>query len=149
MRTLIDASVLLRDPLPSRNPARAVDLIVAAAVAGAFDLLVPADLLDEITDKLATDPYISTRASPPHVDVLTGLLRRQAISLPPYRGPLPSLTRDPKDDYLLAYALRDRADYLVTGDRDLLVLAPDFPSTRIVDPGAFVRDLRLRGRLDR
>lgn len=35
---------------------------------------------------------------------------------------IPAVTRDPKDDYLLAYALVGQVDYLVTGDRDLLVL---------------------------
>lgn len=149
MRALIDASVLLRYPLPSRNPARAVDLIVAAAVARTFALLVPSDLLDEMAEKLESDPYLSTRVSLLRVDVLTGLLRHRAIPLSPYPGPFPPRTRDPKDDYLLAYALRDRADYLVTGDRDLLVLAPDFPAPRIVDPGAFVRELRARGLLAR
>ncbi len=33
-----------------------------------------------------------------------------------------AVTRDPKDDYLLAYALVGKADYLVTGDEDLLEL---------------------------
>ena len=53
------------------------------------------------------------------------------------------MARDPEDDYLLAYARRDRADFLVTGDRDLL--APEFAEPRILDPGAFVRELRDRG----
>lgn len=34
----------------------------------------------------------------------------------------PHLSRDPKDNYLLALALRSDADYLITGDDDLLVL---------------------------
>lgn len=33
-----------------------------------------------------------------------------------------SLSRDPEDNYLLAMALECNADYLVTGDADLLVL---------------------------
>jgi len=32
--------------------------------------------------------------------------------------------RDPKDDYLLSLAISGRADWLVTGDDDLLVLNP-------------------------
>ncbi len=32
------------------------------------------------------------------------------------------LCRDPKDNYLLALAQDSQADYLVTGDRDLLIL---------------------------
>lgn len=33
---------------------------------------------------------------------------------------VPAITRDPKDDYLVALALRERVDALVSGDRDLL-----------------------------
>lgn len=33
-----------------------------------------------------------------------------------------STCRDPKDDYLLALAQEAKADYLLTGDKDLLVL---------------------------
>jgi len=41
----------------------------------------------------------------------------------------PAITRDRSDDYLLAYALVGQADYLVTGDRGLLVRGkyPDKP----------------------
>ena len=50
---------------------------------------------------------------------------------------MPSVTRDRKDDYLLAYAVVGRADYLVTGDRDLLVLG-EVEGVRIVSPAGFV-----------
>ena len=35
---------------------------------------------------------------------------------------MPRFSRDPKDDYLIAYAVVGEADFLVTGDKDLLVL---------------------------
>ncbi len=34
-----------------------------------------------------------------------------------------SLCRDAKDDYLLEMAIKSNADYLITGDKDLLVIA--------------------------
>ena len=145
MRVLVDASVLLRVPLPSPNPARAVDVIVHAALAESFELLLPPQLLTEITAKLLTNPYIVARAIPRQLELRLVLLTETAIPLSPYPLPFPLPTRDPADDYLLAYALRDRADYLVTGDRDLLALAPAYDPPRIVDPGAFLRELRARG----
>jgi putative PIN family toxin of toxin-antitoxin system len=33
-----------------------------------------------------------------------------------------SLCRDPEDDYLLSLAIQSKADYLLTGDEDLLVI---------------------------
>ncbi len=50
--------------------------------------------------------------------------------------PIPALTRDPEDDYLIVYALIGRAEYLVTGDRDLLVLER-VESVDILTPNAF------------
>jgi putative PIN family toxin of toxin-antitoxin system len=41
--------------------------------------------------------------------------------------------RDPKDDHLLALALDGDADYLITGDQDLLVLKR-FGRTEIISP---------------
>ena len=49
---------------------------------------------------------------------------------------IPAVTRDPKDDYLLAYGLVGEADYLVTGDEDLLVLR-QVEDVRIVTASQF------------
>lgn len=46
------------------------------------------------------------------------------------------ICRDPDDDVILACALEGRADYLVTGDADLLALK-SFKGIRIVTPREF------------
>jgi putative PIN family toxin of toxin-antitoxin system len=145
MRVIIDPSVLIRAMLPSTNPARAVDLIVGAALAGAFVLLLPPELRAELFARAEHRPYLAQRISPERRRAFAALLDGVGTPLPPFPRPFPARTRDPDDDYLLAYALRDRADFLVTGDRDLLELAPTIAPPRIVDPGAFVRELRARG----
>ena len=48
------------------------------------------------------------------------LLCEAALFVKPEQGP--PLCRDPKDDYLLYTAIAARADYLVSGDNDLLSL---------------------------
>jgi putative PIN family toxin of toxin-antitoxin system len=50
-------------------------------------------------------------------------------------------SRDTDDDKFLAAALEGKADYLVTGDRDLLSLKR-FRDTQIVKPTEFLRLLR-------
>jgi putative PIN family toxin of toxin-antitoxin system len=45
--------------------------------------------------------------------------------------------RDPKDDKFLELAVNGKADYLITGDRDLLVLHP-FRDIRIITPAEFL-----------
>ncbi len=48
-----------------------------------------------------------------------------------------SVCRDPKDNHLLALAMDGEARYLITGDRDLLVLSP-FHAIQIVMPARFL-----------
>ena len=45
--------------------------------------------------------------------------------------------RDPRDDKFLEVAVHGEADYLVTGDGDLLALHP-FGKVAIVTPGRFL-----------
>lgn len=55
-------------------------------------------------------------------------------------SPLPAEVRDEKDERVLAAALDGRADYLVTGDNDLLALAgdPRLGTLQIVTARAFL-----------
>ena len=46
------------------------------------------------------------------------------------------ICRDPKDNFLLALAKDSKADYLITGDSDLLTLE-QFETTKIVTFSAF------------
>ena len=106
----------------------------------AFTLLSSPELVAEIRDVL-TRPKITERyrADTALVDALlaglnAGLVRPLALDA------LPVHCRDPKDDHVLACALGGQADYLVTGDADLLVLDghPALGSLRIITPRAFL-----------
>jgi len=55
------------------------------------------------------------------------------------------LSRDPKDNFLLDLAEKSKADFLVTGDKDLLVLNP-FKKTKIVTPADFEAKLEHASR---
>jgi len=52
---------------------------------------------------------------------------------------VPKVSRDPDDDYLLALAKTAKADVLLTGDIDLLVLGKH-GRTRILNARAFVKE---------
>ncbi len=52
--------------------------------------------------------------------VAARLLERQSVIVHPIK--IEKICRDPFDDYVLAAAVAGRADYLVTADKDLLVL---------------------------
>lgn len=55
------------------------------------------------------------------------------------------LSRDPKDNFLLDLAETSKADFLVTGDKDLLVLNP-FTKTQILTPADFEAEVRKASR---
>jgi predicted nucleic acid-binding protein len=72
------------------------------------------------------DPYCGTAASIP---------RRDALAVPSWCRI--QVCRDPRDDMVLEVAVDGRADYVVTGDQDLLVLHP-FEEIPIVKPATFL-----------
>lgn len=59
--------------------------------------------------------------------------------------PVHQLSRDPKDNFLFDLADKSQADYLVTGDKDLLVLNP-FKTTQIMTPADFEVEVKKAGR---
>ena len=58
---------------------------------------------------------------------------------------VPAVTRDPSDDQVIASALAARAEYLVTGDQDMLVLT-EYRGIRIVTPRQFLDLLHASSR---
>ena len=145
LRVLIDSSIIARALLPSENPDRAVAVIFRAISAARFDLILPPELLEEVADLLTFRPYFAARVlAESRVEFLQFL---SDVGTPafPYFRPFAPVTRDPDDDYLLAHALRDQVDFLVTGDRDLLDLADAYDRPRIVNAGDFLHELRAQG----
>lgn len=149
MRVLIDTSILIRALLPSSNPNRAVAVIVQAAVAEAFTLLVPPDLIVELLDKARTKPYLIRNIPPDRTEAFVSLIESSGERLQPLLGPFLPVCRDPKDNFLIAYAMAAGANSLVSGDDHLLGLAPERFPFAIVPPGPFVAELRKRNLLPR
>jgi hypothetical protein len=73
--------------------------------------------------------------------ILTTLLSKAAVT--PGHLQLPGVTRDPKDDAIVACAKEGEADYIISGDQDLLIL-DDYDDVQIVTPRRFVEILESR-----
>lgn len=142
MRALLDANVFISYLL---NPAggSAVDTVLEASLSGEFTLVVPDELLQEFVRRVTTKKYLAQRITADGLAALVRALLTVAERIPAIPDEIPAIARDPKDDYLLAYALVGLADYLVTGDDDLLSLRT-VGRVRIVSPRDFVRELRLQ-----
>jgi putative PIN family toxin of toxin-antitoxin system len=72
--------------------------------------------------------------------VLAALLSEAEVT--PGLLQLSGVTRDPKDDPLVACAVEGNADYLVSGDLDLLDLG-EYEGIRIASPSRFARILNF------
>lgn len=140
MRVLVDTNVLISILLkPSEGGA--VRALFHAFVAGRFTLLLPEWLLNELTTTIQTKPRLAKRITTTQLNRFTTLLRASAEQIGEIETPIPVISRDPDDDYVLAYALVGNADYLVTGDKDLLALQGLIAGLEIVTPSQFVETL--------
>lgn len=129
-RVVVDVNILISFLIGKR-----LGGFLALLHEGEFVLLVSPPLLGELVDVAARPKFRKhfpvdfshqlaitlTEAGEP-VDV-------EAVSPTP-------ISRDPKDDYLLLMSRKGKADVLVTGDKDLLVLE-QFGHTRIMSAGKF------------
>lgn len=108
--------------------------IIAAWRAGEFDLVLSEPMLDEIARELAY-PRINRRIGWDQgmVDRYISLLRFEA-ELVNIQSSMAQVARHLKDNPVLATLLVSRADALVTGDDDLLVLAQQYP---LLSPSQF------------
>jgi putative PIN family toxin of toxin-antitoxin system len=109
---------------------------VRAALLRRYVPLTSPRLFQEIQGKVAEKPYLANRIARSDISDFFNRLTRVGESHDDADTRFPAITRDPKDDYLLANAVIYRADYLVTGDRDLLVIG-EFEGIRIVTPAEF------------
>ncbi|MCC6401073.1 MAG: putative toxin-antitoxin system toxin component, PIN family [Flavobacteriales bacterium] len=102
-----------------------------------FVLVMSPSYLEELEDVIAR-PHLRKYFTLERAVEAMMLLRDTALILD--RDPsIKAISRDPKDDYLLAIAAAAKADLLISGDKDLLVLER-FKKTRILTPGVFMRE---------
>lgn len=140
MRALIDTNVLI-SYLLLPGEGGAIRTLIRAFEEGRFTLLLPAPLLQELIGAVQGKQRLSSRISPQELNDFIETLTNYAEEVGRITTPIPKITRDVKDDYLLAYALVGAADYLVTGDKDLLALQGLITGLDIVTPAQFVEIL--------
>ncbi len=119
-RVMLDTNLIISAALIPQNPP---DRLFRLWLKDSFDLLTSKEQLEEIKntskkDKLANYPLFLDRIE----EFTTNLEFAAELVKPVPEANLPVHSRDIKDDYILAASLGGKADYLVTGDEDLLVL---------------------------
>ena len=102
------------------------------------DIVLSEHLLGEVHRSLIKKAAVPRRRA----DEIINLLRENGILFEPARLPV-NVCRDPADVPILGLAFAAAADYIVTGDEDLLVLK-EFRSIPILTPRMFASAIRKR-----
>ena len=135
LRAVIDTNVFVSAIL---SPLGVPRKLILAWIDDAFTLVLSDEHLREIRDVLARERLIRHFVAS-DLDRVSLVARLESVPIVhPKISAVP--VRDPKDKMILAAALGGGADYVVTGDADLLVLDgdPRLGHLRIVSAGDFL-----------
>jgi putative PIN family toxin of toxin-antitoxin system len=140
IKAVLDTNVLVSSLVSQHSPPRhALD----AWLEGQYTLVTSLYLVEELIHVLSY-PRIARQV---HLEedelaaILAALLSQAEVT--PGRLHLPGVTRDPggdlhpKDDAIVACAVEGEADYIVSGDQDLLVLG-QYETVQVITPRQFV-----------
>ncbi len=128
LRVVLDTNVLVSG---AAYPANAPGRIVAAWQQGALDVVLSRYILDEMVRVLPRLPQ-NNRSREQIRDLSETFMLKAEIVEPDTL--VDARLRDPADQLVLATLRVSQADYLITGDKDLLALAESYP---ILTPAAF------------
>jgi putative PIN family toxin of toxin-antitoxin system len=137
MRVVLDTNVVVSATLIRGGNE---DRILRAWQRGAFDLVLSPPILEEIGrallyEKLQRFQWMSEEEIVSFLEALS----QESILVP--GDTALKVSRDPADDKFLAAAIEGRAQYVVSGDRDLLTVKA-YRGIGIVRPAAFLEILR-------
>ncbi len=131
MKLVFDTNTIIsRLLIPNSLPSKALDLGFNRG-----QILVSDAVLNELADVLSRkkfDKYISIEDRQAFLRLFIHTTKRIEIVHSV------ELCRDPKDDKFLDLAMNGEADYMVSGDQDLLEMN-EIGKTKIVTPSAFIR----------
>lgn len=131
IRIVADTNLLISSIFWDGAPYR----IVQHAIDGKLEIVVSALILNEVR-RVLTNPKESFVLSEQEVDdVVNGILAFATIVEP---SKTLSVSRDAKDDPIIACALAAKAGFIVTRDNDLLVLK-EYSVIKIVSPEEFLK----------
>lgn len=139
IRAVLDTNVLVSAILvPAGIPAR----ILLAAIAGEFSCLASEAIVNEVLTTVGRDRVRRRyRVDPARIDPVRQFLESDAV-LVPITVTVQGVASHPEDDLILATAVSAQAEYLITGDRQLLALG-QYQGVQIVTPRDFAAILGL------
>jgi putative PIN family toxin of toxin-antitoxin system len=136
VRYVFDTNVLISALLfENSKPAQALRYALANG-----EILLSLDLLEELNEVLGRERFNRYLTTEEREEFLEALIERAVLV---------EITenvqecRDPKDDKVLELALNGKAQYIISGDRDLLVLHP-FRDVLVITADEFLKIMESR-----
>jgi putative PIN family toxin of toxin-antitoxin system len=139
MRVVLDANVVVSGVLGLERDESVPGAIWRHWRNRDFTLLVGASLVAEV-ERALRNPYFSARIRPELAAQVVAALVEDGTFVALART-VAGVATHPEDDLVLATAVSAEADYLVTGDKQLLQLG-GHGGTDIIDPRTFLKVLR-------
>jgi putative PIN family toxin of toxin-antitoxin system len=119
-----------------------VSVLIGRSLQGVFQLIINGRIQNVTSIQLLTEIRLVTQRekfrkffSQKNVDELILILERISEKVEPES--IASICRDPKDDFILAIAKKSKADFIISGDSDLLVLQ-QYENTIILNANSFM-----------
>lgn len=134
LKVIVDANVWIAALLNPGKPREIQEKLKE----NCYQLLFAEPLLRELTE-VTSRPKFHQKIKPQRRDRLVRLIKDKAtvIQLP---SEIPAICRDPDDDMYLMCAKIAKADFIVTGDPDLLSLA-EYEGVKIITAAKFLKIL--------
>ncbi len=118
--------------------------LLSFAKEGRFELFLSNDILEETAEVLLRHGRFRRRLQYPDAAAIEYCQELAHLAVLVEDVPEIQVVRDPDDDMVLACAIAARADFLISRDKDLLVLDP-YQDLKIITPEALLRMLRAEG----
>ncbi|HBY92697.1 MAG: PIN domain-containing protein [Ardenticatenaceae bacterium] len=137
LRAVFDTNVIIA-AIKARNPASPTAELIRCWLAGEFDLLYSAALLEEYAEKL-----VARKADPGKTaEFLAELIRRSVPVVVPLSEVKAVILADPDDDHVIACAVVGGATHIVTYDPHFAALGDSYPGIVILDGLHFLYAVR-------
>jgi uncharacterized protein len=132
MRVAVDTNVLISALIKPQNR---IGLVILHLRRNDYVLLYSEELLEELTETLARPKLKKYGLSAETIEAFLGVIFAKGEQVNPTT--VVEICRDPDDNLLLSLAVDGNADYVVSGDKDLLDLIQikDIP---IITPTEFL-----------
>ena len=131
IRVLPDTNILISSVFWRGNPYE----VIRRGILGEYQLVISAEILDEVVDKLRNKFHFPEESIQELIDILMTYCHVVEVTSKF------DTVRDKKDNKIVECAFDGKADYIVTGDPDLLELK-EFRGIKIVKAKEFLEELK-------